>query len=42
MNIVIPGGSGQIGGVLKRAFEAHGGNVVVLSRESRDHSSCWN
>lgn len=41
MNIVIPGGSGQIGGVLKRAFEANGDNVVVLSRESREPSSCW-
>jgi uncharacterized protein len=32
MRIVIPGGSGQVGTVLARAFHAHGHNVVVLSR----------
>lgn len=32
MKIVIPGGSGQVGTVLSRAFQAAGHEVVVLSR----------
>src|SRR6266540_1409764 len=32
MKIVIPGGSGQVGAVLSRAFRARGDDVVVLSR----------
>src|SRR5438034_508799 len=32
MKIVIPGGSGQVGTVLARAFHADGHEVVVLSR----------
>ena len=32
MKIVIPGGSGQVGTLLARAFQAHGHEVVVLSR----------
>lgn len=32
MKIVIPGGSGQVGGVLARAFHADGHEVTVLSR----------
>jgi uncharacterized protein (TIGR01777 family) len=32
MKIVIPGGSGQVGSVLARAFHARGHDVVVLSR----------
>lgn len=32
MKIVIPGGTGQLGGVLVRAFRARGHEVVVLSR----------
>ena len=32
MKIVIPGGSGQVGTVLARAFHEHGDEVVVLSR----------
>ena len=32
MRIVIPGGSGQVGSVLARAFHAQGHDVVVLSR----------
>lgn len=32
MKIVIPGGSGQVGTVLARAFHASGDDVVVLSR----------
>jgi len=34
MRIVIPGGSGQVGAVLARAFHADGHDVVVLSRHS--------
>jgi uncharacterized protein (TIGR01777 family) len=33
MKIVIPGGSGQVGTVLARAFHADGHDVVVLSRD---------
>jgi uncharacterized protein (TIGR01777 family) len=32
MKIVIPGGAGQVGSMLARAFTAHGHDVVVLSR----------
>src|SRR5690349_3121654 len=32
MNIVIPGGSGQVGTILARAFHGEGHQVVVLSR----------
>lgn len=32
MKIVIPGGSGQVGTLLARAFHAEGHEVVVLSR----------
>jgi hypothetical protein len=32
MKIVLPGGSGQVGGVLARAFRAEGHEVVVLTR----------
>ena len=35
MKIVIPGGSGQIGTLLSRAFHAAGHEVVVLSRQPR-------
>src|SRR5260370_20606645 len=33
MKIVIPGGSGQVGTVLARAFHQSGHEVIVLSRE---------
>jgi uncharacterized protein len=33
MKIVIPGGTGQVGTVLARAFHGEGHNVVVLSRQ---------
>lgn len=33
MKIVIPGGSGQVGTLLARAFQADGHDVVVLSRD---------
>jgi uncharacterized protein (TIGR01777 family) len=32
MKIVIPGGTGQVGGILARHFQAHGHTVIVLSR----------
>ena len=35
MKIVIPGGTGQVGTVLARAFMADGHEVVVLSRNPR-------
>ncbi len=35
MNIVIPGGSGQVGQILARHFHAHGHAVTVLSRTPR-------
>lgn len=35
MKIVIPGGSGQVGSILARAFSRHGHEVVVLSRRPR-------
>ena len=35
MKIVIPGGSGQVGTVLARAFHGEGHNVVVLTRDPR-------
>jgi uncharacterized protein (TIGR01777 family) len=35
MKIVIPGGSGQVGTVLARAFQRDGHDVVVLSRAAR-------
>lgn len=35
MKIVIPGGSGEVGAVLARAFHASGEEVVVLSRRPR-------
>jgi uncharacterized protein (TIGR01777 family) len=35
MKIVIPGGTGQVGTVLARAFHKDGHEVVVLSREQR-------
>ena len=36
MKIVIPGGSGQVGGILARAFRARGDDVVVVSRSPGD------
>jgi hypothetical protein len=32
MKVVIPGGSGQVGGILARHFHARGDTVTVLSR----------
>lgn len=36
MRIVIPGGSGQVGTLLARAFQGDGHDVVVLTRRPRD------
>ena len=36
MKVVIPGGSGQVGGLLARAFHADGHDVVVLTRRPRN------
>jgi uncharacterized protein (TIGR01777 family) len=36
MRVVIPGGSGQVGTLLARAFSAGGDDVVVLSRRTPD------
>jgi uncharacterized protein (TIGR01777 family) len=38
MKIVIPGGSGQVGAVLARAFVDDGHDVVVLSRSSQNEN----
>ncbi len=35
MKIVIPGGSGHLGSILRRAFEREGHSVVVISRSGR-------
>jgi uncharacterized protein YbjT (DUF2867 family) len=35
LKIVIPGGSGQVGTVLARAFHRDGHAVVVLSRNAK-------
>src|SRR5690606_36333775 len=36
MKIIIPGGSGQVGTVLARAFVANGHDVVEIGRSPRD------
>lgn len=42
MKIILPGGSGQVGTVLARAFHHDGHEVVVLSREpSREERTPW-
>ena len=44
MKIVLPGGTGQVGTMLARAFVADGHEVVVLSRipaTLRGGSSAW-
>lgn len=35
MRIILPGGSGHIGGILARRFHARGHEVVVLTRTPR-------
>src|SRR4030088_2510376 len=39
MKIVIPGGSGQVGQLLARAFEKEGHDVVILSRQQDSHKA---
>lgn len=41
VKIVIPGGSGQVGTVLARAFAAGGHDVVVLSRGGKNAHQPW-
>jgi uncharacterized protein (TIGR01777 family) len=44
MKIVIPGGAGQVGQVLSRAFHSEGHDVVILSRKSGSspfHTVAW-
>ncbi|MFL6569980.1 MAG: TIGR01777 family oxidoreductase [Chthoniobacterales bacterium] len=41
MKIVLPGGSGQVGTVLARAFHAQGDDVVVLSRNPARRECAW-
>ncbi len=41
MKIVIPGGSGQIGQMLKRHFESRDDQVVILGRHADDESKRW-
>jgi uncharacterized protein YbjT (DUF2867 family) len=35
LRIVIPGGSGQIGRILARHYQAHGHEVTVLARRAK-------
>ncbi|RKS73211.1 hypothetical protein BZB76_3901 [Actinomadura pelletieri DSM 43383] len=42
MKMVIPGGTGQVGTILRRALTAAGHDVVVLTRRpSREHEVAW-
>jgi uncharacterized protein len=41
VKVVIPGGSGHVGGILTRAFRAAGDDVVVLSRRGGEGSIAW-
>jgi uncharacterized protein (TIGR01777 family) len=41
MKILLPGGSGQVGTILARAFHARGDDVVVLSRSPRATHAPW-
>jgi len=41
VKILIPGGSGQVGQILARAFRNGGDEVVVLSRGAKDESQRW-
>ena len=42
MKIIIPGGSGQIGQILKRTFEKEGHTVIVLSRGGKKQAPIKN
>ena len=41
MKIVLPGGTGQVGTMLARAFVADGHEVVVLSRFPASSQAAW-
>jgi len=41
VNILVPGGSGQVGHILRRHFQAHGHQVVILSRSSENPTTRW-
>lgn len=41
MKIILAGGTGQIGTLLARAFQAEGEEVVILSRSPRSDNSPW-
>jgi len=41
MKVVIPGGTGQVGTVLARAFQRDGHDVVVLGRHLRGEAAVW-
>jgi uncharacterized protein (TIGR01777 family) len=41
MRIVIPGGAGQVGTVLARAFRASGDEVIILSRTAGEGRVAW-
>ncbi len=41
MRIVLPGGSGHVGAVLRRAFDARGWTTVVLSRRPQGGEILW-
>ena len=41
MRIVIPGGTGQLGHVLQRSFEARGHHVAILGRSVADPALRW-
>jgi uncharacterized protein len=42
MKVVMPGGTGQLGSILRRALTGAGHDVVVLTRHpAHDHEVCW-
>lgn len=41
MKVVIPGGSGQVGQVLKRHFQGRGDQVVIIGRHSSEEGNRW-
>lgn len=41
MKVVIPGGTGQVGTLLARAFHARGDAVVILSRAPAARPAPW-
>jgi len=41
MKIVLPGGTGQVGNILARAFQADGHEIVMLSRQPQQGAMPW-